>query len=56
MNPSHQITAKARMLAFHVAQELSQEEIDHISGAGRRVGILTTIWTEDGEQTYEVDA
>ena len=48
--------AKARMLAFTVAQELSQEEIDHISGAGRAAGVLTPVWTADGEETYEVDA
>ena len=46
---------KARMLSFCVAQELSQTEIERISGAGRRSNVLTPIWAETGEQTYEVD-
>ncbi len=55
MNHPHHPVAAARILSFTVAQELNQDEIDRISGAARR-GVLTPVWAETGEITYEVDA
>ncbi len=46
-------TQKNRMFIFCVAQELSQEELERISGAGRFV--MTPVWAETGEVTYEYD-